>query len=290
MLKKLVSLVVLVLWVGYSFSSTKPYYGYTNNAFNYGNPWSMDSVLPDPSGLEINGVFYTYTPIKETGADFEVEIGNWNADKSGYIWKEVDNWDGAPGGIAIIKSIPLPYTLRSLWGDGFLDKTGAGEVTEANVLYSYRVDPCYNPQSNPDCPGFIPPAPPEVDIDELYDATEDAEIEEVKTDNYKESEDEEDSESEEEKEEEERKKRLERAMSTSNSSAMFAEGLAQTLMLQQMNAAINVTVYLKKELPGGTYKETIILEGGNLPDNKNGRRMNWSTQKLHEELVNMQYK
>jgi len=71
---------------------------------------------------------------------------------------------------------------------------------------------------------------------------------------------------------------------------MFAEGLAQTLMLQQMNAAINVTVYLKKELPGGTYKETIILEGGNLPDNKNGRRMNWSTQKLHEELVNMQYK
>jgi len=58
----------------------------------------MGSVLPDPSGLQINGVYYTYTPQKATADDFEVSLGNWNADKSGYVWNEVDNWDGSPGG------------------------------------------------------------------------------------------------------------------------------------------------------------------------------------------------
>ena len=289
MLKKLLYSVVLVLLAGSCYSSTKPYYGYTNNAYVYGNPWSMDSVLPDPSGLEINGVFYTYTPLKDTNADFEVDIGNWNADKSGYIWKETDNWDGAPGGIAIIKSIPLPYTHRSVWGDGFLNTTGEGEITEANVLYSYRVDPCYNPQSNPECPGFIPPVIETVDVEEIYDATEDADIEEVETDRYDNKEDDEDSESKEEKEEEKRKRRLEKALSAVDNSAMFAESYAQGLMLQQMNNAINVTTYLNRKMQGGAYNETIELEGGNLPDNKIGRRMNWFTQKLHEEMINMQY-
>ena len=291
MLKKLGLWVVLVLWVGYSYSSTDIYYGYTNNAISHGNPWSMDSVLPDPSGLEINGVFYTYTPIKETSANFEVDIGNWNSDKSGYIWKETDNWDGSPGGISIIKAVPLPYTHRSLWGEGFLDKTGDGSIVDANIVYSYKVDPCYNPQSNVDCPGFIPPKVEEVDVTELYDATEDASMEETKTEQYDTDEEEETTTEEEEaKEEEDRKRRLERAMSTSESSAMFAESLAQALMLQQMNSAVNVTVYLNKELEGGAYKETLQLEGGTLPDNKQGRRMNWTTQKLHEEMIDMQYK
>ena len=247
----------------------------------------MDNVLPDPSGIEINGVFYTYTPIKETDADFEVDIGNWNADRSGYIWHENDNWDGAPGGIAIIKSIPLPYTHRSQFGDGFLETTGDGSVTDTNVIYSYKVDPCYNPQSNPDCPGFIPPVIETVDVSEIYDATDEYQVEEVELDQYEKKEDEEPESDEEE--EEDRKNRLERAMSISDNSGMFAEGIAQAQMLQQMNSAVNVSTYLTKIIQGGTYKETIELEGGNLPDNKSGRRMNWSTQKLHEEMIDMQY-
>ena len=51
----------------------------------------MDSVLPDPSGTSINNVFYTYTPMKEQSANFEVDIGNYNADGTGYVWKETDN-------------------------------------------------------------------------------------------------------------------------------------------------------------------------------------------------------
>ena len=290
-LKKSFLMVVLVLWGSCSFSNISQYYGYTNNAYLYGNPWDMGSVLPDPSGLQINGVYYTYTPQKATADDFEVSLGNWNADKSGYVWNEVDNWDGSPGGVSIIKNIPLPYTHRSQFGDGFLSTTGVGTVEDANIIYSYKVDPCYNSQSDPSCPGFVAPVPELVDISTLYDATEDSEMEEMDTDRYDDEEPEdEDSETEEEKEKEDRKKRLERAMSIGDNSAMFAQGLAQTQMLQQMNAAVNVSTYLSKTIQGGVYTETVQLDGGNLPDNRGARRMNWATQKLHEEMIGMQYK
>ena len=57
-----------------------------------------------------------------------------------------------------------------------------------------------------------------------------------------------------------------------------------------MNAAVNVSTYLSKTIQGGVYTESVQLEGGNLPDNKGARRMNWATQKLHEEMIGMQYK
>ena len=60
-------------------------------------------------------------------------------------------------------------------------------------------------------------------------------------------------------------------------------------MLQQMNNAIDVNSYITATVPGGTYNETVKIDGGKLPDNKSGKRMNWATQKLHEEMVNMQY-
>ena len=286
-------LLALVCWAGYSYSNElNPYYGFTGNAVNYGNPWVMDSVLPDPSGTSINNVFYTYTPIKETSADFEVDIGNWNADKSGYVWKETDNWDGAPGGIAIIKNVPLPYVHRSQFGDGFLNTRGQGTVEDATVIYSYKVDPCYNPQFDPACPGFIPPKQEEVNVDELYDTVE-TEVAAVDSeelyDEDKEEKSDKEKEEDEEKEKERSKRRLEKAMSAVDNSAMFAESFAQAMMLQSMNNAVDVSSYQNKTIQGGTYKETVKLEGGNLPDNKSGKRMNWATQKLHEEMVNLQY-
>ena len=295
MLRKLVYSVVLVLLAGYSYSnSLAPYYGFSNNAYRYANPWNMGEILPDPSGLSINNVFYTYTPIKETASDFEVDIGNWNADKSGYVWKETDNWDGAPGGIAIIKNIPLPYIHRSQWGDGFLTTTGNGTVEDATVIYSYKVDPCYNPQFDPNCPGFVPPKVEEIDISFLYDTVaEEEESEAVDTKEVydeKEEKSKEELDEEEAKEEEKRKERLEKAMSATDNSQLFAESFAQGLMLQQMNNTVNVTTYLNKVIEGGSYKETVQLDGGNLPDNKNGRRMNFTTQKLHNDMVSMQYK
>lgn len=251
----------------------------------------MDSVLPDPSGTSINNVFYTYTPIKEQSTNFGVEIGNWNADKSGYVWKEVDNWDQAPGGIAIIKNVPLPYVHRSTFGEGFLETTGDGSVTDATVIYTYKVDPCYNPQFDSNCPGFIPPKVEEIDLDTLYDATDNMLVSEVNTEEVYDNEEksEKDLEKEEEKEKERSKERLEKALSAIDSSALFAESFAQGLMLQQINNAVNVNSYLVKTVPGGVYVETVKLDGGKIPDNRNGQRMNWSTQRLHEEMIRLQY-
>ena len=286
--------VLVACWVGYSSSNDlSPYYGSTGNAFNYGNPWNMDSVLPDPSGTSINNVFYTYTPQKEQSANFEVDIGNWNADKSGYVWKETDNWDGAPGGIAIIKNVPLPYVHRSQFGEGFLDTRGEGSVTNATIIYTYKVDPCYNPQFDPACPGFIPPKVEEVDVTTLYDGTDEVQVAEADTEVYEEDEDkeltEEEKKEKEEKEKEKSKRRLEQALSAADTSALFAQSFAQGQMLQTMNNAVNVNTYLNKAIEGGVYQETVKIDGGKLPDNKSGKRMNWATQKLHEEMVNMQY-
>jgi len=292
MLKTLLKTLVLVCSVGYSYSNDlTPYQGFTGNAYNYGNPWNMNSVLPDPSGTSVNNVFYTYTPNKETSADFEVDIGNYNADGTGYIWKETDNWDGAPGGIAIIKNVPLPYVHRSAFGDGFLNTTGEGTVENATVIYTYKVDPCYNPQFDPACPGFIPPKIEEVKIEDLY-VEVDVEQKEVDEDVYEKEEKEESDEDKEEKEKKEKersKMRLEQALSAVDNSALFAESFAQGQMLQSMNNAVDVTSYQNKIIQGGTYKEEVKLDGGKLPDNKSGKRMNWATQKLHEEMVNMQY-
>lgn len=295
MLKALLKISVLVCWAGYSYSNNlSPYYGSTGNAINYGIPWSMDSVLPDPSGTSVNNVFYTYTPIKNTSDNFEVEIGNWNADRSGYVWKETDNWDGAPGGIAIIKNVPLPYVHRSQFGDGFLETTGQGSVTDASLVYTYKVDPCYNPQYDPACPGFVPPKIEEVDLDSIYETVEsdsgDVRIDTEEVYDEEREKTEQELEEEEAKEKEKSKMRLEKAMSEVDNSALFAESFAQGLMLQQINNAVNVNTYLNKNIQGGVYEETIKLKGGYLPDNKSGKRMNWSTQKLHEELVDMQYR
>ena len=48
--------------------------------------------------------------------------------------------------------------------------------------------------------------------------------------------------------------------------------------------------YYIKKLEGGTYKETVVLDGGNLPDNKKGARAGLAQQLLHTKMVGMQYK
>ena len=68
---------------------------------------------------------------------------------------------------------------RSLWGNGSIEVEGTGTVEDAFVFYNYRVDPCYDPQSNPLCPGYQAPEPPEVetvDVDSLYSNTLDEEL------------------------------------------------------------------------------------------------------------------
>ena len=310
MLKRLSLSVVLVLWACSSYSeSITPYYGQTGNTAAGGNTWSMDSHLPSGvPGLDINGVIYRYTINKDVNDSVGVEIRNERANGSGYIFRERDDWlPGSLGGTQINKVVPVAPSNRSLWGDGEIAVDGNGSVSDPNVVYTYRVDPCYDPQFDPNCPGYEVPVPDiyEVDLTTLYDPLNDPNVELERT-TCKEGdtsaecqailEEEEEGKSEEElaeeeaEEEKDREMRLEKALAAADNSALFATSLAQSQMLQSVNAATNMNSYYAKSLQGGTYNETVKLQDKQLPENKRGLRNGLAQQLLHEEMVSAQYK
>ena len=91
-------------------------------------------------GVDINGVFYRYTAVKDPNDPYTVSIQNEAADGSGYIFRSTDDWSGGSGG-TIQKYIPLPYSPLGDWGNGNIEQVGIGEVQDPVVLYSYRFDP-----------------------------------------------------------------------------------------------------------------------------------------------------
>ena len=300
MLKKLLLLAALASWAGYCYSeSIAPYFGTTPNAAAGGNTWTMDNVLPNGvPGVDINLIIYSYTPQKITADDMIVHIQNENASGTGYIFRESDDWSGLPGGTEIRKVVPVVPSNRSLWGNGSIEVEGTGTVEDAFVFYNYKVDPCYNPQFDPNCPGYVQPQPPEietVDVDSLYDPLADSAVTDAlastDADQYEDEEkSEEDKKKEEEEEEQDSKERLEKALAAADSTLMFAEALAQSQLLQSMNMAINMNSYYSASIDGGTYKEPITLVDTQLPENKQGLRNGFAQQLLHEKMVEMQYK
>lgn len=300
MLKKLLPLAASVFLAGYCYSdSIAPYSGVTPNAAAGGNTWNMNNVLPSGiPGLDINLIIYSYTPNKETADDMVVHIQNENADGTGYIFRESDDWSGQPGGVEIRKAVPVVPSNRSLWGNGSIEVEGTGTVEEPFVFYNYRVDPCYDPQFDPNCPGYQTPEPPEietVDVDSLYNSLDDENVQNAMTTTdteYKASEDEKSEEElakEEEEEEKDSEERLEKALAAAETSLMFAEAVAQSQMLQAMNMAINMTSYYSANIDGGTYKDSVVLVDKQLPENKKGLRNGFAQQLLHEKMIDMQY-
>ena len=294
MLKKRLLTVALVCLPSYSYSeSISPYFGTTPNAAAGGHTWSMGTVLPTPPGLDINGVIYSYTPNKNTEDDMKVHVQNEKVG-GGYIFRETDDWSGAPGGIEIRKVVPvIPQLPRELWGDGSIEVEGTGTVEDATVIYSYKVDPCYDPQFDPNCPGYVTPVPviatPEI---EIYDATEDEYVnlnndERVLLEENEKTVEEELDEDEEEEEKRKREYRL-AMLADTNAAQLFAESQRIQQMNEIMQNQVNNT-YLNKVINGGVYNETIKLVDKKIDDNKQGLRNGLAQQLLHEEMVNMQY-
>ena len=260
----------------------------------------MPDVLPDPLGLDIDTVIYNYTIRKETDEQVDVYVGNETADGTGYIFREHDEWrPGSLDGTQINKVVGVGGIHRDLWGDGFIDVEGNGSVEDTNVIYNYRVNPCYDPQFDPNCPGYEPPKVdiPEINLADLYDATAngDATQEEWDPNDERFYDDEEgmsDEEKEKQKEEEEKdsKERLEKALSAADNSALFAQALAQGQLLQSINQATNMNSYYAASIDGGTYKEFIQLPDAQLPDNRRGLRNNMAQQLLHQQMIDEQYK
>jgi hypothetical protein len=75
----------------------------------------MDSILPSIAGVDINGLMYRYTTVKDPDADMKVHVGNLNANGDGYIFRETDDWSGVAGN-TIVKSFPVSNIPASNWG------------------------------------------------------------------------------------------------------------------------------------------------------------------------------
>ena len=299
MLKRKLLLLALACWPSYSYSeSIAPYYGYTGNAItDQALRWSMGNVLPEGvPGLDIQNVIYSYRIQKETGEWVTVFVQNEFAEGAGegYIFRERDDWlPGSLSGTRIQKAVPVGNLPRALWGDGSIEVEGNGSVDDASVVYTYKVTPCFDPQFDPNCPGYKLPVPdiPEIGLDDVYNVFDDEAVDlDRNTAMAEDDENDEENEAEdtEAKEDEKRKYRLEKAMSVADTAALFA----QNDMINQMNAvsqAAIVSAYLPLNIPGGSYNDTLVYRDVGMSDGKKGLRNGLAQQLLHTQMVDKQY-
>ena len=260
-------------------------YGISGNMAATGHTWGMNNIGPsNQRGMRINGVYYQYTPVKNTEDDMVVHVRNKRVG-GGYIFSSTDDWSGLPGGIPITKGFIIDNLPIELWGDGSIDVEGKGSVTNANVVYSYKYNnDCMTPMSDPSCPGYADAVLAMMSSTKIdaYDPMGDKNITDVMDEKA-------DLEEELEKEEDTDSDKLEKILSSVDDSVLSANVLAQNLLMFAMTNSSNMNPYYDKKLAGGVYKETVVLDGGNLPDNKKGARAGLAQQLLHTKMVGMQY-
>jgi len=270
-----------------SYSYSNPYvYGTTGNAASTSLGWSMDSILPSIAGVDINGLIYRYKTVKDPDTDMKVHVGNLNANGDGYIFRETDDWSGVAGN-TIVKSFPVSNIPASNWGTGFVEVEGEGKVEDAVVIYSYRVDRCYDPQSDPSCAGYIEPVPniPEV---EIYNALEDDSVLSV-IDTDKNFKYDEEGNIIKDEEEEEEETRIEIGLTASDNALTLFNSQSQDDILMTINLQTNINMYYNAKINGGTLNDVAVLQDNTISDNKKALRNNLAQQILHEQMVDMQY-
>lgn len=248
----------------------------------------MVNVMPDVVGLDVTGVYYRYSIGKDPAADALVHVQNENALGSGYIFRETDDWSGIAGN-TITKAVPVSNIPLEYWGIGSIEVEGAGSISDASVIYAYRIDQCANPQSSPSCEGYVAPVTPiTIKEQDAYDALEDEayRIASKKTD--QEYQDEE-TVNEDQGDDKERKARLERGLSASRNALALANGISQDAIIASMGYTADMSVYYAARLDGGNYADALTLVDGNIPENQRGLRNGLAQQLLHEQLIDLQY-
>jgi len=277
---------VLSLVLSPSYSYSDPYtYGATGNAASASLGWSMDSILPSIAGVDINGLMYRYTTVKDPDADMKVHVGNKKASGKGYIFRETDDWSGVAGN-TIVKSFPVSNIPASNWGTGSIEVEGKGRVEDAVVIYSYRVDECYDPKSNPSCAGYIKPIP-QLPVVVVYNALEDDAV--TDTLEAEEFQYDEDGNIIEDEEQEEEDTRIEMGLTASANALTMLNKQGQDDIIMAINKQTNINMYYNASINGGTLNDAAGLQDGTIPDNKKALRNNLAQQILHEQMVDMQY-
>jgi len=233
--------------------------------------------VPSISGMDINGVIYRYSVVKDRADPYTVSIQNENANGSGYIFRETDDWSGKSGA-TINKFVPVPYSPLGNWGTGSIEQVGIGEVQDPTVVYTYRIDPERLQQQE------LPEVPSVSVYDALSDGYVTASLEPTDRELY-----EYDDEVNQKDTEEEDDGRLEKALAASENALTIGVGTTQNALVQAMNVATNLNTYYAANIPGGAYRETVVLKDKNIPDNRRALR-SLEQQKLHTEMIEEQYR
>lgn len=258
-----------MLWACFSYSETVYTYDYTKNAADNALSWSMDSLFPEGI-VDINGVVYRYTTVKNTSDDMKVHVQNKDARGSGYIFRETDDWSGLPSGtiskVVSLGNIPLEY-----FGEGSIDVEGTGSVIDSFVQYSYRIQPL---EVVPEDVVYIPEDQPI----EIYNVLDEEVLDDGVYENRYESED------------EEQEERKEKAKKVAGKAIGIGNTAAQQAMMLALSNATNMNSYYAKAIDGGTYKENVNLVDTKLPENKRGLRNGLAQQIMHDRMVMEQYK
>lgn len=272
-----------------SYSYSEQVFGQTTNAAQNGYNWVMSNLLPQQAGLQVNTVLYRYTTVKNPEDPLLVTIQNENAVDGGYIFRETDDWTGLPGN-SIFKVIGVGGIPIDYWGDGEITWEGDGKVTDPSVIYTYQYDTCFDPQSDPSCPGYkveIPDIPSVEVVDPLDDTFVQDEIDREMTMRDEDEEERERQRMSEEEEDDEEEVDLETVLGIANRSLQNAQDTAKQ---KQMMALANFSNQYYEQLPDTVYNETIQLKDAALPKNNRGRRLQFAQDLLHDKLVKSQYK
>ena len=280
---------VLLLLLFCSSSIQAYTFGYTPNAALNGLEWLMNTSYIGTNavgGMDISGVTYKYTPVKNKADDYVVTLEN---DKigGGYVFQDKQDWSQREGGTEIRRTIALPYTPIAVFGNGRLKQEGTGSIEGADVRYIYRFDPCFDPQTNPSCPGYVKPKPPKLPDIPDYDALEDEAVKlaQEKTDRDLSEEDE----ANDKDEDEEDKDSLEVMLADTTNALTIANEVSQSILMEAINKATNFKNYYVAVIPDNYYPDTVALQGGTIVDNRRALR-SLSQDARMNEMIEEQYK
>ena len=279
---------VLLLLLFYSFSVHAYSFGYTPNVAISGLEWTMTPTYLGANGIggmDVSGVTYKYTPIKNKEDDYIVTLEN---DKvgGGYVFQDIQDWSQREGGIEVRRTIALPYTPLAIFADGRLKQEGTGSIEGADVRYIYRFDPCFDPQSDPNCPGYKKPKPPKLPDIPDYDALQDESVSLAQKETDRELLEDEQADKDDEEEEEES---LESKLADTTNALTIANEISQSAILKELNNVTNLTNYYVYTIPDNYYPDTVALQGGTIVDNRRALR-SLSQDARMNEMIEEQYK
>lgn len=275
---------VLLLFCSYSYCETIT--SQTTNAASNGLQWTMTNVLPQYTGLVVNSVNYRYTAVKASQDPFEVSVQNYNSSGTGYVFRSQDSWTGRPGN-TITKTVPVEGIPLTSWGSGEIATTGIGKVESPYVLYGYTYDTCkLTPVTDSRCPNYRPPM---ADIP-VTDPVETEYVHKSATPRVA-------AQAQEELDQTfmrlakestvARKRNVDQYRAIQNA-LLTAEALAQADAFTALNNISNFASY-SKQLPGGTYQDSLKYVDKILPDNRAGRGLAGAQERLHNKLLDSQY-